>query len=104
MERDIPSTISSRISNRGPVRGTLRSALANAMAQALTRQELSQVSAARICETDQPSISKILAGRHQNVSAEKLFSWLNALGWDVEITLKRNPNAGSGALSVKLDE
>lgn len=92
------------MSGHQPFRANLRSALAAVMAEALTRQELSQVSAARICETDQPSISKIVAGRWQTASAEKLFTWLSALGWDVEITLKRSLNNSPGSLSVKLDD
>ncbi|PON08469.1 hypothetical protein ATY29_05590 [Rhizobium hidalgonense] len=72
------------------------------IAEALAERQLSQVDAARMCDTDQPTLSKILAGRKQNASSEKLLCWLMALGWDVEIRLKRT--AGVGKPGVMLDE
>ncbi len=55
-----------------------------------------------MCDTDQPTLSKILAGRKQNASSEKLLCWLMALGWDVEIRLKRSADVGRP--EVMLDE
>lgn len=83
-------------------RQSLRSQLTSMIAEALAEKQLSQVDAARMCDTDQPTLSKILAGRKQNASSEKLLCWLMALGWDVEIRLKRS--AGVGKPGVVLDE
>ncbi|MBY5701206.1 XRE family transcriptional regulator [Rhizobium leguminosarum] len=83
-------------------RQSLRSALTSMMAEALAERQLSQVDAARMCDTDQPTLSKILAGRKQSASVEKLLCWLMALGWDVEIHLKRAAAAGKPA--VMFDE
>ena len=83
-------------------RQSLRSALTSMMAEALAERQLSQVNAARMCDTDQPTLSKILAGRKQNASSEKLLCWLMALGWDVEIHLKRA--AATGKPSVIFNE
>ncbi|NKJ82569.1 XRE family transcriptional regulator [Rhizobium leguminosarum] len=83
-------------------RQSLRSQLTSMIAEALAERQLSQVDAARMCDTDQPTLSKILAGRKQNASSEKLLCWLMALGWDVEIRLKRS--AGVGKPGVMLDE
>ncbi len=80
----------------------LRSQLTAMIAEALAEKQLSQVDAARMCDTDQPTLSKILAGRKQTASSEKLLCWLMALGWDVEIRLKRS--AGVGRPWVILDE
>lgn len=83
-------------------RQSLRSALTSMMAEALAERQLSQVNAARMCDTDQPTLSKILAGRKQNASSEKLLCWLMALGWDVEIHLKQA--ARTGRPSVMFNE
>lgn len=76
------------------VQQPLRSALTSMMVGALAERQLSQVDAARVCETDQPTLSKVLKGRKQNATAEKLLCWLMALGWDVEIRLKRSSQTG----------
>lgn len=49
---------------------------------------LTQRQAARICGTDQPTFSKVLRGRLLSVSLDRLASWLNALGQDVDIVVK----------------
>ncbi|OWK25368.1 hypothetical protein AJ87_10700 [Rhizobium yanglingense] len=72
------------------------------MGEVLAERQLSQVDAARFCETDQPTLSKVLAGRKQSASAEKLICWLMALGWDVEIRLKAA--SGNGKPTVFFDE
>lgn len=83
-------------------RQSLRSQLTSMIAEALAERQLSQVDAARMCDTDQPTLSKILAGKNQNASSEKLLCWLMALGWDVEIRLKRSADVGRPG--VMLDE
>lgn len=83
-------------------RQSLRIELTSRIAEAIAEKQLSQVDAARMCDTDQPTLSKILAGRKQNASSEKLLCWLMALGWDVEICLRRS--AGAGRPVVVFDE
>jgi len=47
-----------------------------------------QQQAARLCGTDQPTLSKAFRGRMEGVTIDRLASWLNALGRDVEIIVK----------------
>ena len=72
------------------------------MVGAIAERQLSQVDAARVCETDQPTLSKVLSGQNHSASTERLLCWLMALGWDVEIRLKRS--AQPGKPTVILDE
>ncbi len=46
---------------------------------------MTQVQAARLLGTDQPTLSKVLRGRTSSVSLDKLISWLVILGRSVEI-------------------
>jgi predicted XRE-type DNA-binding protein len=46
---------------------------------------MTQVQAARVLGTDQPTLSKVLRGRTASISLDKLVSWLVVLGQSVEI-------------------
>ncbi len=78
------------------VRRTLIAAVADAMAV----QKLSQVQAARLCGTDQPTLSKVLRGRTSSVTIDKLLDWLLALGCSVELTIGSVDRSGRGALTA----
>lgn len=78
------------------VRRTLIAALADAMAV----RKLSQVQAARLCGTDQPTISKVLRGRTSSVTIDKLLDWLVALGCSVELTIGSAGRSGPGAFTA----
>jgi len=49
--------------------------------------------AARVCGTDQPTLSKLLRGRMEGVTIDRLVNWLNALGQDVEMTVRPAPES-----------
>ncbi|MFN7093513.1 MAG: helix-turn-helix domain-containing protein [Allorhizobium sp.] len=74
----------------------LRSTLAVALADTLSSRKLSQIDAARICATDQPTLSKVLKGRNVGVTVDKLFCWLAALGCDIEVHVNRAPGSKAG--------
>jgi predicted XRE-type DNA-binding protein len=63
----------------------VRAELIAAIAVAMSRRDLSQVQASKLLRTDQPTLSKVLRGRTESVSLDKLLSWLQALGCSVEI-------------------
>lgn len=63
---------------------------------------LSQTRAAKVCFTDQPTLSKVLSGRSDSVSTDQLLRWLVQLGCRVEITVQC-PNA-VGAVKATLHE
>jgi predicted XRE-type DNA-binding protein len=70
---------------------TAKSSLIIAIKDTIERRKLTQQEAARLCETDQPTLSKVFRGRMESVTIDRLASWLNALGRDVEIIVKSTP-------------
>ena len=70
---------------------TAKSSLIIAIKDMIERRKLTQQEAARLCGTDQPTLSKVFRGRIESVTIDRLASWLNALGRDVEIIVKSSP-------------
>jgi predicted XRE-type DNA-binding protein len=67
---------------------TAKSALIIAIKETIEQRELTQRQAARLCGTDQPTLSKVFCGRMESITIDRLAIWLNALGRDVEIVVK----------------
>ncbi len=72
---------------------TAKSDLIIAIKDAVHERKLTQQEAARLCGTDQPTLSKVFRGRMESVTIDKLAHWLNALGRDVEIVVKPTPRS-----------
>lgn len=70
---------------------TAKSNLIIAIKDTIARRKLTQQEAARLCGTDQPTLSKVFRGRMESVTIDRLASWLNALGRDVEIVVRPAP-------------
>jgi len=68
-----------------------KSSLIVAIKDTLARRKLTQQEAARLCGTDQPTLSKVFRGRMDSVTIDRLAGWLTSLGRDVEITVKPAP-------------
>ncbi|HXQ52633.1 MAG TPA: helix-turn-helix transcriptional regulator [Stellaceae bacterium] len=68
-----------------------KSGLILAIKDTIVRRKLTQQEAARHCGTDQPTLSKVLRGRMESVTIDRLASWLTSLGRDVEIVVKPPP-------------
>ncbi len=67
----------------------------------IERQRLTQVAAAALMGIDQPKVSALLNGRLANFSTERLMRLLNALGQDVDITVRPKPrNRAHGRIRV----
>jgi predicted XRE-type DNA-binding protein len=49
---------------------------------------LSQAAAAELMHVDQPKVSALMRGRLDGFSTDRLFRFLNALGRDVEISIR----------------
>jgi len=64
---------------------TAKSVLIEAIADTIAGRELTQATAAKLCRTDQPTLSKVLRGRMESVTIDRLAAWLTALGHSVEI-------------------
>lgn len=65
------------------VRGCLRAVLS----RIITDAGLSQTQAAKLCATDQPTLSKLLSGRNDSVSADQMLRWMVVLGCQIEINV-----------------
>jgi len=67
---------------------TVKSKLIMAVGDTIRERGLTQQEAAQLCGTDQPTLSKVLRGRMESVTIDKLAAWLNALGRTVEIRIR----------------
>src|SRR5271163_3344285 len=67
---------------------TAKSRLITAIGETIKRRNLTQLEAARRCGTDQPTLSKVLRGRMESVTIDRLTAWLTALGRTVEIRVR----------------
>ena len=70
---------------------TVKSTLILALKDVIAARTLTQKQAAKVCGTDQPTLSKVLHGRLESVTLDRLAHWLTALGQDVEITVRPAP-------------
>jgi len=70
---------------------TAKSNLIVAIKATVARRKLTQQQAALLCGTDQPTLSKVLRGRMESVTIDRLASWLTSLGRDVEIIVRPTP-------------
>ena len=67
---------------------TVKSALISTIGDTIKERDLTQKDAAELCGTDQPTLSKVLRGRMESVTIDRLAAWLNALGRTVEIHVR----------------
>ncbi|HEX3483604.1 MAG TPA: helix-turn-helix transcriptional regulator [Micropepsaceae bacterium] len=65
-----------------------KSSLIDAISETIEQRKLTQMEAAKICGTDQPTLSKVLRGRMESVTIDRLAAWLTALGRTVEIRVR----------------
>ena len=79
---------------------TAKSVLILAMKNIIAERALTQTAAAKVCGTDQPTLSKVLHGRMESVTIDRLASWLTNLGQDIEITIRPAPKTRHGRLHV----
>ncbi len=67
---------------------TVKSSLIDAISETIEQRKLTQKQAAELCATDQPTLSKVLRGRMDSVTIDRLTAWLTALGRTVEIHVR----------------
>lgn len=67
---------------------TVKSALISTIGDTIKARKLTQQEAARLCGTDQPTLSKVLRGRMESVTIDRLIAWLTALGRNIEIRVR----------------
>jgi predicted XRE-type DNA-binding protein len=64
-----------------------RSLLMIRIMEILRERKLTQVQAAEVLKTTQPVVSDLMRGKLSKFSIERLFTFLEALGYDVEIVV-----------------
>jgi predicted XRE-type DNA-binding protein len=80
---------------------TVKSSLIMTIRETIAARELTQEAAARLCGTDQPTLSKVLRGRMESVTIDRLAGWLTGLGRTVEIRVRPDSGGGkAGALVI----
>ena len=79
-----------------------KSELISAIAATIKGRKLTQAKAARLCGTDQPTLSKVLRGRMESVTIDKLAHWLTALGRNVKIQIGQRINVRGGHIAVQV--
>lgn len=92
----VPSSIEAPHALRADLRGIL--------ARVVADSGLSQTRTAKLCSTDQPTVSKILSGRTDSVSTDQLFRWLVQLGCEVEISIRNSPQGCTGSIRASFHE
>ncbi len=78
--------------------------IARRIIELLESRHLTQVAAAELLGVDQPKVSALKHGRLEGFSTDRLFKFLNALGRDVDIVIKKKSNSARHArvrVSVK---
>lgn len=67
---------------------SLKAELTRQIAELIRGRGLTQTAAAKLLKIDQPQVSRLLAGRPTNFSAERLMALLTILGRNVEVVIK----------------
>lgn len=76
--------------------------LAIAVNDVVVERKLTQQQAARVLQITQPKVSALTHFHLEGFSAERLMNFLNALGRDVEIVIRRKPKSRrAGRISIK---
>jgi len=79
----------------------VKSGLITTISDTMRARELTRPEAARLCGTDQTTLSKVLRGRMESMTIDKLAAWRNALGRTVEVHVRPyDRNAKYGQLVV----
>lgn len=81
-----------------------RSQLLYRVTTIIRERRLTQAQAAEILGTNQPTISDLMRGKMSKFSLERLIAFLNALGQDVEISVRPRPADAEGPALVVVGE
>ena len=82
---------------------SVKSSLISTISDTMKERKLTQLEASKLCGIDQPTLSKVLRGRMESVTIDRLAAWLNALGRTVEIHVRPyDRKAKAGQLVIAL--
>src|SRR3982750_1315999 len=74
--------------------------LVQRIADIIAERKLTQARAAKLLGIDQPKVSALLRGKLDGFSTDRLFRFLNALGRDVEISVRPARHDGDAETRV----
>ena len=87
-----------------PEEALAKARLAESIADTIQRRGLLQTEAGKMFGIDQPKVSRIVNGRLDGFSQDRLMRYLRILGDDVEITIRRPRRYGKrGDLTVTVE-
>lgn len=99
------SGIRAAIANDAPdVTQVVRADLRAIFGLVIAETGLSQTRAAKVCSTDQPTLSKVLSGRSDSESTDQLLRWLTQLGCRIEINVQAPHVPTSGTIKAAFYE
>src|SRR5208337_2505550 len=78
---------------RDPEESLVRAKLAKQIVELIQKKGLRQNEVAEILGVDQPKVSKLVRGRISGFTSDRLFRFLNALGCDVRIEVRKTRTA-----------
>ncbi len=81
----------------------VKAELASKIGEIIETRNLTQMDAAKILGIDQPKVSALIRGKLAGFSTERLFRFLNALGSDVEISVKPKPESRSAGITTVIE-
>ncbi len=70
----------------------LKAGLAHCVHTAIAEKKLTQSQAVALMGVSQPDLSKFEYGQYHKITAERLFRFLNSLGYDVDICVHKAKN------------
>lgn len=79
---------------------TYKAELVLAMKDLIRGRGMTQAQAAKVCGTDQGTMSKVLRGRLDLVTTDRLIRWFRELGARVQITVQDTPDHTPTPVSV----
>jgi predicted XRE-type DNA-binding protein len=79
-----------------PEQRLAKAKLAGEIADIIDGLSLTQAQAGKLLGIDQPKVSMLMRGQLKDFSMERLFQFLNRLGRDIEIGIKRAPRGQAG--------
>lgn len=86
---------------KNPEELSLKAELTRQIAELIGKSGLTQSAAANRLQIDQPQVSRLVAGRPTNFSAERLMRLLTVLGRDVEVVVRpKRRSQARGTLRV----
>jgi predicted XRE-type DNA-binding protein len=81
----------------------VKAELARQIGKIITQKNINQAEASQLLGVDQPKVSALMKGKLSGFSTERLFRFLNALGCDIEIVVRKKQSDSEAKTKVCID-